>query len=150
MKSIRVATAKASTPRRRHTNHLTKARIVIKRRIARRRRTRPAPPRRRRRSTRAAPTTTTKIARKLINTKVPIAHRLKISIPAVIAAQSTKAKTKTETRTGTAATTTRAAPAGPSTEPRTRSGRTGTSTRAPARPTKINHRRRGTTKSRPR
>lgn len=41
----------------------------------------------------AAPTTRARIVKSLINIKVPIAHQ-KISIPAVIVAQSTKAKTK--------------------------------------------------------
>jgi hypothetical protein len=126
---------RANILRRQVTNHLTKARIVIKTRIAKRtRRSRLAP-----RSPRAA--LMERIARNPTSTKVPIAHQ-KISIPAVIVVQSTKAKTKTEIarriRTGTVAIT-RAAPAGLNIRARIRSASGLTTTRAQARLTKTNH-----------
>lgn len=96
MRSIQAAMVKASTAHHQHTNHLTKVRIEtkIRRRTVRTNRL-PASPRARK-SIRVA-----RIQQKnLTKTKVPIAH-LKISIPAVIAALSTKVKTKTGIVNGT-------------------------------------------------
>lgn len=136
LRSIQVVMERASTARRRHTNRLTKARTAIKIRIGRRIKLPSAL-----RSPKAARIKRTRTARNLINTKVPIARRLKISsIPAVTVGQSTKAKIKTGIvrgiRIGNVATNTRAAPADPNTKARTR-----ISTRALARPTKTSPRR---------
>lgn len=135
MRSIQVVMEKASTARHQLTNHLTKARIVIKIRSARKTRTK----------LRAAPTATTRTVKSPINTKVPIAHQ-KISIPVAVA-PSTKAKTKTETASERKIRTelgpaihTRAAPVAQSISTRKRI-EIRTNTRALAHLTKTNHHR---------
>ena len=121
-KSIRVATVKVLRP---PTNHLTRVEIVIKTKTGK--------------STKAP---ATKIARKLINTKVPAPHR-KISIIPAVAAQSTKAKTKTEIVSvkRIKIDIRSAARVDRSTRAKTKSAQIVTRTRAPAHLTKTNRRR---------
>jgi hypothetical protein len=141
LKSIRVAMERASTIRRQLTNHPTRARIETRTRIAKRTR-----------RSRQAPALRSAQIRRKLNTRVPIAHQ-KISIPAVIVAQSTKAETKTRIASATriridsAAILTRAAPADRNTKAGTKIA-TRINTRAPARHTKTSRRRRVTTRSR--
>lgn len=128
--------ARASTVRRHLTSLLIKAKIVTKTRIAKKRRKRAATINRK--STKAAaPTMKARIAKSLINTKVPVAHQKISIIPAVIVAQSTKAKIKTEIesarkiRTATGVTI-RAVRAAQSTRAGIKTASAPTSIRAPA------------------
>jgi hypothetical protein len=99
VKSIRVATGRASTARHRPaTNHPTRARIAIKTRKGTKIRTR-----KRRNRQKIITKAAVEVTRIEIRIKAPPAHhrqRTRISsIPAATAAQSTKAKTKTEIAT---------------------------------------------------